>query len=182
MDIIHHYASLTHRHKRSQMACGIYAMITFELLDARWYEDDNRGIESIIHEGLTNAINYYYGPDGRNEEWDEELPHFKLLLSRNVQNLPREKIKSGGYVISTIEASIWCLCNNDNYRDTILEAVNLGYDTDTTACTVGALAGLYYGVTNIPDDWIDGLVKKDYLLNIVDSFSEELSERMEATA
>ena len=39
--------------------------------------------------------------------------------------------------------------NNDNYKDTVLQAVNLGSDTDTTAAVVGGLAGIYYGLNDI---------------------------------
>ena len=42
--------------------------------------------------------------------------------------------------------------NNENYKDTLLQAVNLGYDTDTTACIVGGLAGIYYGYEEIPNE------------------------------
>ena len=37
----------------------------------------------------------------------------------------------------TLEASIWVLLNTSNYKDAVLKAVNLGYDTDTTAAVVG---------------------------------------------
>ena len=165
MEVFHNFTSLTHRHKRSQMACGIYCLIALEIL-----EDDNaHGIDAIIEEALRKAKNYYLN----NEGFKEEIKHFDRMFC-NIPHLPRDEIKSGGYVISTVEASIWCLCNNDNYKDTVLEAVNLGYDTDTTACSVGALAGLYYGYDDIPSEWVDALVKHDYLDGLVKEFTAQL--------
>lgn len=45
----------------------------------------------------------------------------------------------------------------------MLEAVNLGRDTDTTAAVAGALAGIVYGVESIPGEWIDALRGKDVI-------------------
>jgi ADP-ribosylglycohydrolase len=56
-----------------------------------------------------------------------------------------------------------------------LAAVNLGYDTDTTACIVGGLAGIYYGFEEIPSDWIEELAKLDYIYDIVNEFSNTLN-------
>jgi ADP-ribosylglycohydrolase len=41
----------------------------------------------------------------------------------------------------------------DNFRDAILLATNLGNDTDTVAAVTGQIAGAFYGLSNIPDDW-----------------------------
>lgn len=75
----------------------------------------------------------------------------------------REDIKSGGYVVDTFNAAIWCLLNTDNYADCVLEAVNLGGDTDTTAAVAGGFAGIVYGYKDIPQEWLDTLRGKDII-------------------
>ena len=72
--------------------------------------------------------------------------------------MPEEKIKSNGYVVDTLEAALWCLLNTDNYKDCVLKAVNLGDDTDTVAAIAGGLAGMFYGVDAIPNEWLEQLV------------------------
>lgn len=57
----------------------------------------------------------------------------------------RNEIESDGFVLHTLEAALWCLCTTQSYADCVLEAVNLGSDTDTTAAVAGALAALVYG-------------------------------------
>ena len=57
----------------------------------------------------------------------------------------RHDVPSGGFVLDTLQAALWCLINTDNYKDCVLAAVNLGGDTDTTAAVAGGLAGLVYG-------------------------------------
>lgn len=168
MEIFHNFASLTHRHKRSQMACGIYCLIALEIME------DKADLEASINNAIDKAIDYY----SNNPSFKEEYHHFDRIFSKNIGNLERDEIKSGGYVISTVEASIWCLLNNNNYKDTVLEAVNLGYDADTTACSVGALAGLHYGYGDIPKEWLDSLVHYDYIDGLVEKFTTQLSQRV----
>lgn len=79
-----------------------------------------------------------------------------------------EDIQSTGFVLHTLEASIWCLLTTASYREAVCTAVNLGDDTDTTAAVVGGLAGIMYGFDSIPKEWIDRLKNKaliDSILN-----------------
>ena len=169
MEAVHNLSSLTHRHKRSQLCCGIYVNIALEFIEN--YEKENGlGLEELIANGINKSKEYYYN----NPSFEEELHHFDRVFSLNIQNLPRDEIKSGGYTISSLEASIWCLLNNNSYKDTILEAVNLGYDTDTTACIVGGLAGIYYGYDEIPKEWISQLARLDYIEETIKNFSSLL--------
>jgi ADP-ribosyl-[dinitrogen reductase] hydrolase len=43
-------------------------------------------------------------------------------------------------------------------------------DTDTTGAVTGGLAGLLYGVENIPEKWVQQLARKEDI--------EDLSERL----
>ncbi len=78
-------------------------------------------------------------------------------------DVPKEKVKSGGYVLDTLNASLWCLVNTSSFAECVLTAVNMGKDTDTTACVAGALAGVFYGADSIPSEWIDVLRGKDVI-------------------
>lgn len=75
----------------------------------------------------------------------------------HVLDMDRDEVRSGGYVLDTMEAALWCLVNTDSYSECVLEAVNLGDDTDTTACVAGGLAGIVYGSWSIPDEWYEAL-------------------------
>ena len=66
-----------------------------------------------------------------------------------------EEIRSSGYVVDTLEAALWCLLNTDSYKNLALKAVNLGEDADTVAAVAGGLAGIFYGVENIPQTWLE---------------------------
>ncbi len=76
---------------------------------------------------------------------------------------PRDLVRSGGYVLDTLDAAFWCLARTKSYSECVLSAVNLGGDTDTTACVAGALAGIVYGYDAIPTTWIETLRGKDLI-------------------
>jgi ADP-ribosylglycohydrolase len=66
---------------------------------------------------------------------------------------------STGYVLHTLQASLWCLLKTSGYAECVLKAVSLGEDTDTTAAVAGALAGLWYGAKQIPKKWAENTAK-----------------------
>ena len=90
-------------------------------------------------------------------------------------NLPDSEIKSSGYVVHTLEAAIWCLLNTSSYEECVLKAVNLGDDTDTVGAVAGGLAGLAYGYENIPKEWLDVIVKKDWINKLCEDFAYIMS-------
>ncbi|MBH8572622.1 ADP-ribosylglycohydrolase family protein [Nostocaceae cyanobacterium CENA369] len=156
---VHQVSCITHAHLRSQMACGIYISIAEELLKGA-------NPQAAYLEGL-NKIQSLYSAD----EYLLEKPHFDRVFSGEIANLSVEEINSGGYVIDTLEASLWCLLNSSSYSEAVLKAVNLGGDTDTTAAVTGGLAGIYYGVENIPQAWIDQIACKDNIVKLATSFA-----------
>ncbi len=154
IDIIHKASCLTHAHKRSQIACGIYAFILWGILD----ENHLSGAVS----GLVNALEFY-----RDEP---EISHYIDRLA-DLENKRREDIKSSGYVVDTLEAALWCLFNSEDYKDCVLKAVNLGDDTDTIAAIAGSLAGALYGLKSIPPAWLNTLVKKEEIEKMCEKFA-----------
>ncbi|CAF4313804.1 unnamed protein product, partial [Rotaria sp. Silwood2] len=65
-------------------------------------------------------------------------------------------IRGKGYIINALEAALWAFWSDeDSFEKGVLNAVNLGDDTDTTAAIYGQLAGAYYGYKKLPTKWID---------------------------
>ena len=69
-------------------------------------------------------------------------------------------------MVDKLEAAFWSFLTTRNYKDAVLRAVNLGDDTDTTGAVTGALAGLHYGLKDIPQEWLDTLVKREEIRDI----------------
>ena len=86
-----------------------------------------------------------------------------LIMGEELETYLPSEVKSGGYVLDTLSAAFWCLEKTDSYKDCVLLAVNLGSDTDTTACVAGGLAGIKYGYDSIPKEWVEQLRGKDII-------------------
>ena len=87
----------------------------------------------------------------------------RQIASQRVSGINEDNVRSGGYVQETFDAALWCYTMTESYRECVLKAVNLGHDTDTTACVAGALAAAEYGIDGIPDEWIVALRGKDII-------------------
>ena len=84
-------------------------------------------------------------------------------MSPSFPHLSKEKIKSTGYVIHSLEASIWTFMNSSTYEETVFNAVNLGGDKDTIAALAGEIAAAYYGMESIPNKWYYEIARKTEL-------------------
>ena len=147
IEIVHTMSALTHAHERSKVGCGIYAFVLWELLKSPTM--------SAIKDGLAQAEAFYQGRP--------EFVHYNRLFDKTFIITPRNVIKSGGYIVDTLEAAVWCLLTTNSYKEAVLKAVNLGDDTDTVAAVTGGLAGALYGYDAIPQEWKDVLIKREYI-------------------
>ena len=147
-EIIHKASDCTHANRRCEMACGIYCSIIFQMCSGGC-------LPNAVMGGLIPALFYYRDhPDYKNL-YGEFEPMLKIA------SWTEEDIKSGGYVIDTLQAAAWCLLTTESYAECVIKAVNLGRDTDTTAAVAGALAGMWYGAKTIPVNWTEVLAKQD---------------------
>lgn len=102
-----------------------------------------------------------------------------------------QQIRGSGYVVESLEAALWCFLNTNSFKDAVLLATNLGDDADTTAAIVGQVAGAFYGVSAIPEHWLNVLAMKQEIAELAlqlfehresaETTSEKTPRRLEAT-
>ena len=73
--------------------------------------------------------------------------------------------------METLESCIWCLLNSKSFSDSVIMAIKLGGDTDTTSAVTGGVSALYYGFHNIPKKWITDLIDKQVILELANNLS-----------
>ena len=140
---VYQVSALTHAHEISVMACRHYLTVVEKLLSGANKKDALKSLE--------------YECDG------------VFIRVPIIDEYPREKIQSSGYVVDTLEAALWCFMKTENYRDCVITAVELGDDTDTVAAVAGGLAGIYYGVggeKGIPEEWIEKIARKEWIAEL----------------
>ena len=152
--LINQASSLTHAHEISRLGCKIYSDYITLLLD---------GVNKVEALDMLRENDYgkYYSNDSLNA--------YNRILNGDLKNANINQIKSTGYVVHSLEASLWCTIKNDTFEDAVVAAVNLGNDTDTIGAITGSINGIIYGKDKIPERWLNKLRKKDYL--------EELSRK-----
>ena len=150
-------SSITHGHIRSVIACFYYLEFARQIIN---------GIDKFeIYKSLQTEISDHLNSLSINPD---EIKLFDRLLNGNIYELTEKEIRSSGYVLHTLEASIWCLLTTDNYKAATLKAVNLGEDTDTTGAVTGGLAGLLYGFDTIPKSWLQQIARKGDIEDLAD--------------
>lgn len=158
IELVHNYSVLTHAHPRSMVGCGIYAFVLRALLNG-----------NSVTDGLFEANAFY-----KASEYCEELQHYSRIFAEDFRNTPVDEIESGGYVVSSLEAALWCVMNSESYSDCVLTAVNLGRDTDTVGAITGSLAGSMYGINDIPNEWIGTLLNRELIEEIIEHFMKSI--------
>ncbi len=159
-------SSITHAHIRSVMACFIFVEYMICLLEELENPNfDKKQSKFTAFQKMQKTVNAFFE---ENDTYSQvELRNFyRILETKNLLEYVEYEIRSSGYVLHTLEASIWCFLKNDNYKDAVLQAINLGEDTDTTGCVTGALAGLYYGLDEIPNHWIEGIARREDIIEL----------------
>ncbi|MEM7104889.1 MAG: ADP-ribosylglycohydrolase family protein [Bacteroidota bacterium] len=154
-EIIWNVSALTHRHIRAAMSCLIFLTLAENLLT----ETDKGKAYTSMRQQITafwQSMNFSA----------DEQKHFTKVIAKDIRSTSRKDLRSGGYVIESIEASLWCFLCEDTYESTILSAVNLGHDTDTTAAIAGGLAGLHYGQQGFPELWLYSLARMEDIIDL----------------
>lgn len=141
-EVVKNVSSITHSHVRSVISCFYYLELALQLLNGRNKEEAYLATATNVKLVLKEKAII-----------DLEIHLFAPLLEGDIKNNDSAKISSTGYVLHSLIASVWCFMTTNNYQEATLKAVNLGHDTDTTGAITGGLAGLYYGLHDIPEKW-----------------------------
>ena len=162
VEIINNVSSITHAHEISKLGCFIYYQYIKNLLNGLSKED-----------AYNEICNYDYSKFYSKESLD----YYTKLLSNNISNESIESIKSSGFIVDTLEAVFWSILNTNDYKESIIESVNLGGDTDTIGAITGSISGILYGYENIPEEWLDKIPRQEYLNDLINSFDNEIIMR-----
>ncbi len=116
--------------------------------------------QTLLTHGSEDAVLY-------SKIFAEELWHADALARYDVYrhdvDIDRKDVMSGGYVADTYRCAMWAFQTTNNFEDCVIKAVNRGHDSDTCGAVAGMIAGAHYGIGDIPDHMINGLMWRDYI-------------------
>ncbi len=150
---IERVSAITHAHERCRIACVLYVEI------ARSMICEDMEISDHIERSCAKIRQLYRQSD--------ELSRFSRIFDNDLDD-----VESGFYVVETLECAIHCLLTTSSYREAVLKAVNLGNDTDTVAAITGGLAGIHYGLDDIPREWICDIPQIGDVFRLCDDYGK----------
>lgn len=109
------------------------------------------------------------------KNWDKNKlkKQFKDILGFENIDKDKELLIPDGYVKNSFICALWCFLNTNSSEQAIIQAVNLGGDSDTIGAITGGLAGVYYGYSSLPKRWTNKILIKDEIINIANKFSKQ---------
>ena len=149
-------SALTHAHIRSRLCCAYYSLLVKHLFE---------GVPLAQAMTLASEQLAPHVPA-------DEHKALRRVLTGTIVGEPRDRVRSGGYVVDCLEASLWCACRYGSYADAVLAAVNLGDDTDTTAAVTGGLAGVMYGIHAIPEALRAAIARGEEIMVLARAFAD----------
>ncbi|KAL8677999.1 MAG: hypothetical protein Q9186_005629 [Xanthomendoza sp. 1 TL-2023] len=145
-------SQLTHPYPTNSEACSIYT----KLIASTFQNLSKSDLASII------------------SDWSFEDPDLKTRFAgyeklESWTQVGEKQISSSGYVVHSLEASLWAFFTTHTFEEGALKVVNLGDDADTVGAIYGGIAGAFYGLEAISPKWLEGLAAKSIVDNVVES-------------
>lgn len=158
-------SAITHRHIRSVIACFYYLEFALLILSGKDKYQAYNELKTSIPEFLKK----------KNID-PSEIEKFNRILSSNINEYEIDDIASSGYVIHTLEASMYCILTTNSFSEAVLKAVNLGHDTDTTGAVTGGLAGLIQRMDTIPSHWVKEIARSRDIADLAERLAEKINQ------
>ena len=145
---------LTHYDPRCVGSCAIVSLLIHSLV----YEEEKLSYHTIVD------IAQRY--DSRIREYID------LSLNTDIRALELQDWDSVGYTLKTLAAGLWAYWNAPSFEGGLLSVVRAGGDADTNAAVACAILGAKFGFSAIPQEYIDGLIYKEQLDEVVSGMVE----------
>ncbi len=106
--------------------------------------------------------------------WDEKplCGEIRAIGQGSFKHKSPPAIVGSGYVVQSLEAALWAFHHSSSFEEGCLMAVNLGNDADTTGAIFGQLAGAFYGISGIRQDWASCITNNTFILELAERLCE----------
>ena len=131
-------------------------------------------VSELIHSLVYNEkrLSYHQIVDMA-KKYDERIVEFvDLSMNTDIRALELQDEESVGYTLRTLAAGLWAYWNARTFEDGLLSVVRAGGDADTNAAVACAILGAKFGFNAIPQEYIDGLIYKEQLDEVINGMIE----------
>jgi len=139
---IERFCAIEDQQARSSLACVIFVEFLVGLY---------RGLS--IPEALALASSEI-APLAGTQAYARDFSSYARVFDCRILGAPEKSIRSSEYAADTLEAVLWSLGHGSTFTECLVEAVNLGGDTVSSAAIAGSAAGVAYGPESIGQEWL----------------------------
>ena len=147
------FCKLTHYDPRCVGSCVIVSLL----------------IHSLVYEG--KGLSYHQIIDLARKYDDRIIEYVDLSIDTDIRALELQDKNSVGYTLRCLAAGLWAYWHAKTFADGLLAIVRAGGDADTNAAVACAILGAKFGYGTIPTEYVDGLIYKKQLDNIIKEIS-----------
>ena len=133
-------------------------------------------VSELIHSLVYNEkrLSYHQIVDMA-KKYDERIVEFvDLSMNTDIRALELQDEESVGYTLRTLAAGLWAYWNARTFEEGLLSVVRAGGDADTNAAVACAILGAKFGFNAIPQEYVDGLIYKEQLDEVINGMIEFL--------
>jgi ADP-ribosylglycohydrolase len=145
---------LTHYDPRCAGSCAIVSLLIHSLV----YDKEKLTYHQMVDIG---------------QRYDSRIREYiDLSLNQDIRALELQDWDSVGYTLKTLAAALWAYWNAASFEEGLLSVVRAGGDADTNAAVACAILGAKFGFDAIPQEYVDGLIYKEQLDEVVSGIIE----------
>ena len=126
-------------------------------------------IHSLVYEG--KGLSYHQIIDLARKYDNRIIEYVDLSMDTDIRVLELQDKSSVGYTLRCLAAGLWAYWHAKSFAEGLLAIVRAGGDADTNAAVACAILGAKFGYNTIPTEYVDGLVYKDQLDDVVKGIS-----------
>lgn len=160
LKLVEELSAMTHKNEICIMACYIYVRYVIFILN---------GKDKLSAYNMVRCVDYSMFNINTQDI-------FKRIIKDDISKYKLNDIYSSDNVVDTLEATLWVVLKSQSYKEALIGAINLGGNTNAIGALVGAVCGSIYGYDLIPLEWKEQIIRKEYLLDIFEEFSENRYE------
>ena len=160
-DIAKKQSLVTHQGDEAAACCELLTFIIIKLINGSELKDvlNKLGDEFKCE---VESVNILAKSEQENDDiernWNWKDSNFKYSEKRAKRNPGY----IGSYCMDCMAMALHVCYVTNTFKEAIIKVVNLRGDSDSVGSVVGQIAGAYYGLENIPEDWIKIVEKWDH--------------------
>lgn len=156
LDQVMQLSSMTHSDPRAGLSAFAVSLVIGKVIFEPMTDIDKQFVEIVdFFAQHLRFAELEYPFSGEESFYQKLLRIFEFKMLDDPKKL-RQEIGTGCYCMESVPFSIATFLRHPtDFRSGVLEAINAGGDTDTTAAMVGAMIGANAGIEVIPEEWVN---------------------------